>query len=150
MLGYWSAGGVIACESAQQLIRAAERVDRLVLIDAPCPPIIEPLPTSLHRWFNSIGLLGDGDGSKIPPWLLPRFTSSVKTLCEYSARCIDTTKAPKTFAIWCEDGVCKYPSDQRPEPYPYGQAQFLLENRTDFKPGLWDAIVWGEEECGVR
>ena len=44
MLGYWSAGGVIACESAQQLIRAAERVVRLVLIDAPCPLITEPSP----------------------------------------------------------------------------------------------------------
>jgi hypothetical protein len=67
----------------------------------------------------------------------------VKTLCKYSARCIDTTKAPKTFAIRGEDGVCKYPSDQRPEPYLYGHAQFLLENRTDFGLGLWDGMVRG-------
>ncbi|MCJ1320622.1 hypothetical protein MMC15_005962 [Xylographa vitiligo] len=143
IVGGWSAGGVIAFESAQQLIRAGDCVERLVLIDAPCPLIIEPLPISLHRWFNEIGLLGDPDSGakKIPPWLLPHFQSSINALSTYSARQIDAAKAPKTFAIWCEDGVCKLPTDPRPEPYPYGHAQWLLENRTDFGPNLWDAMV---------
>lgn len=140
-VGGWSAGGVIAFETCQQLIRAGDKVAKLVLIDAPCPLIIEPLPISLHRWFNSIGLLGDGEQPKIPSWLLPHFQASINALSTYSARLIDTAKAPKTYAIWCEDGVCKYDTDPRPDPYPYGHAQWLLENRTDFGPNLWDAMV---------
>lgn len=72
MLAGWSAGGVIAFEITNQLTKNEEPVELLILLDAPCPLIIEPLPASLHRWFASIGLLGDGDPSKIPSWLLPQ------------------------------------------------------------------------------
>ncbi|GAD99561.1 conidial yellow pigment biosynthesis polyketide synthase [Paecilomyces variotii No. 5] len=140
-VGGWSAGGVIAFEGAQQLIRAGEQVERLILIDSPCPLTIEPLPISLHRWFNTLGLLGDGNPSKIPAWLLPHFQASINALSTYNARSVDPIRAPRTFIIWCEDGVCKNPTDPRPDPYPYGHAQFLLENKTDFGPQLWDAMV---------
>lgn len=142
-LGGWSAGGVVAFEAAQQLIQAGEIVERLILIDAPCPLIIEPLPSSLHQFFNSIGLLGDGlrKEKKTPAWLLPHFASSVAALSTYTATTMPPGKAPKTLAIWCEDGVCKYPEDPRPDPYPYGHAQWLLENRSDFGPNLWDRFI---------
>ena len=45
------------------------------------------------------------------------------------------------MAIWCEDGVCKEDSDPRPDPYPYGHAQWLLENRTDFGTNLWEEFL---------
>ena len=137
----WSAGGVIAYEGAQQLIRSEEVVERLILIDAPCPLTIEPLPSTLHQWFNSIGLLGDGQAQKTPPWLLPHFQASINALSTYDFRALKSSKAPATYLIWCEDGVCKYPSDPRPDPYPYGHAQFLLENKEDLGPQLWDALV---------
>ncbi len=142
-IGGWSAGGVISYETVRQLIEAGDEVDVLVLIDTPCPLIIEPLPSSLHRWFGSIGLLGEGDGAldKLPPWLLPHFAASVTALSTYETRRIPPGKTPKVFAIWCEDGVCKYPEDPRPDPYPYGHAQWLLENRTDFGPNLWDTYL---------
>lgn len=142
-IGGWSAGGVISYETVRQLIEAGDEVDVLALIDTPCPLIIEPLPSSLHRWFGSIGLLGEGDGSldKLPPWLLPHFAASVTALSTYETKAIPPGKTPKVFAIWCEDGVCKYPEDPRPEPYPYGHAQWLLENRTDFGPNLWDTYL---------
>ncbi|KAJ5676015.1 conidial yellow pigment biosynthesis polyketide synthase [Penicillium macrosclerotiorum] len=140
-VGGWSAGGVIAFESSQQLIRAGEKVDRLILIDAPCPLTIEPLPLSLHRWFNTLGLLGDGDPTKIPAWLLPHFQASINALSTYNARTIDPATAPTTYVIWCEHGVCKEPTDPRPDPYPYGHAQFLLENKQDLGPQLWEAMV---------
>jgi Thioesterase domain len=143
----WSAGGVVAYETSQQLIRSGEKVDCLILIDAPCPLTIDPLPSYLHRWFNSIGLLGEGDPSKIPPWLLPHFQASITALSSYNARSMDRSKAPKTFIIWCEDGVCKSPADPRPDPYPDGHALFLLENKTDFGPQLWDALVGA---AGIR
>ena len=143
MVGGWSAGGVIAFEGAAQLIRAGEEVSHLILIDSPCPLTIEALPKGLHKWFNSIGLLGDGevDESKTPAWLLPHFQASITALSSYNARMIDPSKAPKTVAIWCEDGVCKNPTDPRPDPYPTGHALFLLDNKTDFGPCLWDAMV---------
>lgn len=142
-LSGWSAGGVIAFETVRQLTEDGEKVDVLVLIDSPCPLIIEPLPSSLHRFFGSIGLLGEGDGAleRLPPWLLPHFAASVTALAGYDAQKLDPEKCPKVFAIWCEDGVCKYPEDPRPDPYPYGHAQWLLENRVDFGPNLWDEYI---------
>ena len=142
-IGGWSAGGVISFETVRQLTDAGDVVETLLLIDTPCPLIIEALPQSLHRFFGSIGLLGDGEGAmeKLPAWLLPHFAASVTALSEYTAVKIDPARTPKVFAIWCEDGVCKNPEDIRPDPYPYGHAQWLLENRTDFGPNLWDTYL---------
>ncbi|KAK3685036.1 hypothetical protein B0T22DRAFT_409111, partial [Podospora appendiculata] len=137
----WSAGGVIAYEIVNQLTKAGDKVDNLVIIDAPCPVTIEPLPQGLHAWFASIGLLGDGDDKKVPPWLLPHFSASVTALSNYDAEPIPKEKCPKVMAIWCEDGVCKLPTDPRPEPYPKGHALFLLDNRTDFGPNRWDEYL---------
>ena len=145
LLAGWSAGGVIAFEAVNQLTKNNDQVEQLILIDSPCPDIIEPLPSSLHRWFGSIGLLGDGDTPKLPPWLLPHFAASVNALSTYTAQKIDPVKCPLVTAIWCEDGVCKLPSDPRPDPFPYGHAQFLLDNRTDFGPNLWDRYLSKEK-----
>jgi iterative type I PKS product template protein len=143
LLTGWSAGGVIAFEVVNQLTKNNEAVEKLILIDSPCPDIIEPLPSSLHRWFGSIGLLGDGDGdtTKLPAWLLPHFAASVSALSTYSPEKITPSRCPLVTAVWCEDGVCKSPTDPRPDPFPYGHAQFLLDNRTDFGPNLWDKYL---------
>ena len=142
-VGGWSAGGVISFEVARQLIDAGDIVATLIFIDTPCPLIIEPLPSSLHRFFGSIGLLGDGDGAleKLPPYLLPHFAASVTALSTYDAERIDDAKCPNVWAMWCEHGVCKEEGDPRPNPYPYGHAQWLLENRTDFGSNLWEEFV---------
>lgn len=142
-IGGWSAGGVISFETVRQLIDMGDAVETLVFIDTPCPLIIEPLPGTLHRFFGSIGLLGEGDGAidRLPPWLLPHFAASVHALSTYDAAPIPTDKCPKVMAIWCEDGVCKEESDPKPDPYPYGHAQWLLENRTDFGTNLWEEFL---------
>ncbi|KAK4131175.1 ketoacyl-synt-domain-containing protein [Trichocladium antarcticum] len=137
----WSAGGVIAYEIVFQLTKAGEEVENLVIIDAPCPVTIEPLPQGLHAWFASIGLLGDGNDKKIPPWLLPHFAASVTALSNYDAEPIPKDKCPNVTAIWCEHGVCHRPTDPRPEPYPKGHALFLLDNRSDFGPNRWDEYL---------
>lgn len=140
-LAGWSAGGVIAYEIVVQLTKAGERVENLVIIDAPCPVTIEPLPQGLHAWFASIGLLGDGDERKVPEWLLPHFAASVTALSNYTAEPIPKSKCPNVMAIWCEDGVCHLPTDPRPDPYPTGHALFLLDNRTDFGANRWDEYL---------
>ncbi|KAI0861579.1 polyketide synthase [Xylaria cubensis] len=140
----WSAGGVIAYEIVNQLTKANEEVSHLILIDAPCPITIEPLPAGLHAWFAEIGLLGEGDDAeakKIPSWLLPHFAASVTALSNYTAEPIAKEKCPNVMTIWCEDGVCKEPTDPRPDPYPTGHALFLLDNRTDFGPNRWDEYM---------
>ena len=142
-IGGWSAGGVISYETVRQLIDMGDVVETLVFIDTPCPLIIEPLPGSLHKFFGQIGLLGEGDGAidRLPPWLLPHFAASVHALSTYEAEPLPMDKCPKVMAIWCEDGVCKEDSDPRPDPYPYGHAQWLLENRTDFGTNLWEEFL---------
>ncbi len=140
-LGGWSAGGVIAYEIVYQLIQAGDEVEHLILIDSPCPVTIDPLPQGLHAWFASIGLLGDGNDKTIPEWLLPHFAASVTALSNYDAEPIPKDKSPKVMAIWCEDGVCRLPSDPKPEPYPKGHALFLLENRSDFGPNRWEEYL---------
>lgn len=145
-IGGWSAGGVMAFEIVRQMTDADDRIDTLVLLDAPSPALIEPLPSSLHEFFASIGLLGGGAGEidKLPPWLLPRFRKTVEALSMYQPKTSLLKQSPKVFAIWCEDGVCKYPSDPKPDPYPYGHAQWLWENRTDFGPNRWDEYLDGD------
>ncbi|KFY25113.1 hypothetical protein V493_04828 [Pseudogymnoascus sp. VKM F-4281 (FW-2241)] len=150
MFSGWSAGGVIAFEMLNQLVKAGDEVTHLIMIDAPCPLIIEPIHPSLHRWFGSIGLLGDGDPNKLPSWLLPHFAATVSALSAYNAVSIPKDKSPSVTAIWCEDGVCKAESDPRPDPYPDGHALFLLDNRTDFGPNLWDSFLPDEKIRCVR
>ncbi|KAJ1326724.1 naphtho-gamma-pyrone polyketide synthase [Microdochium nivale] len=146
-LAGWSAGGVIAYEMVNQLTKADEEVSQLIIIDAPAPITIEALPASLHAWFASIGLLGDGAGDaqaparKLPEWLLPHFAASVTALSNYTGDLIAPRKCPRVLTIWCEDGVCKKPEDPRPDPYPTGHALFLLDNRTDFGPNRWDEYM---------
>lgn len=52
-LGY-SVGGIIAYEAARQLIVAGEVVERLYLVDSPCPLVIPPMPPKLIEFLDSI------------------------------------------------------------------------------------------------
>jgi thioesterase domain-containing protein len=52
-LGY-SVGGIIAYEATRQLITAGELVERLYLVDSPCPLVVPPMPPSLIEFLDSI------------------------------------------------------------------------------------------------
>lgn len=152
-LGGWSAGGVLGYEISLQLQAEGETVERLILLDSPCPLHLEPLPSRLHHFFDDIGLLGTGKG-KAPSWLLPHFDSAIRALDEYQPAKMGAAKAPKVFAVWASDGVCGKPDDPKPEPQendPWNM-KWLLENRTDFGPNGWDALLGNDEsriECAV-
>ncbi|KAF1976212.1 putative polyketide synthase [Bimuria novae-zelandiae CBS 107.79] len=149
-LGGWSAGGVIAYEMTLQLLAAGEKVDSLVFLDSPCPIGLEPLPSRLHDFFAEIGLIGSDDGAKIPDWLLPHFSSSIKALDEYNPQPIPASaaaRAPKVLAIWAKHGVCRYPDSPRPEVRgdESKSMKWLLNNRTDFGPNGWDGLLKGSQ-----
>lgn len=146
-MGGWSAGGVVAYEVACQLLAIGETVDRLILLDSPCPLALEPLPSRLHHFFDRIGLLGSG-GAKPPAWLLPHFEASINALTAYNdkAEPMDPAKAPKTFAIWAREGVCGKPGDPKPpvsDDDPKSM-KWLLNNRTDFGYNGWDRLLGAE------
>lgn len=157
LIGGWSAGGVVAYQVWRELAEINVHhpdknlsVSHLILIDAPCPIRLEPLPTRLHHFINSIGLLGTGDPADIPAWLLPHFEYSVKNLAAYSPVPISrgsgaavADKTPKTLLIWARDGICKFPDDPRPveqEDDP-NSMKWLLNNRTDFGCNGWDQLL---------
>ncbi|KAH8585456.1 hypothetical protein B0O99DRAFT_696467 [Bisporella sp. PMI_857] len=148
-LGGWSAGGVIAYEVAQQLLEMGEQVERLILIDSPCPIGLEPLPSSLLHFVNATGLLGTG---KTPSWLIPHFEASVANLATYMPYPMDSHRAPKTFMIWARDGF----TDSQERTYPRSASEpksvkFLLDRRPDdFGPYGWDLLLGRENIIGIN
>lgn len=143
-LGGWSAGGVIAYQVAHKLLKMGEKTDRLFLIDSPCPIGLEPLPSSLLHFVDSMGLLGTQ--SAPPEWLIPHFEASIANLAAYTPRPMDSLEAPKTLIIWARDGLCKDPKDRK-FPRSASEAKsvrFLLDDRHDLGPNGWDRLL-GEE-----
>ncbi|KAJ4291070.1 polyketide synthase [Kalmusia sp. IMI 367209] len=144
IIGGWSAGGVMAYEVARMIVEAGEKVESLVLIDAPCPVALDPLPARLHIFFDQIGLLGTGKPGGTPGWLLPHFASAIKNLKDYDPIPMNPKIAPPVLAIWCTDGVCPNPDDPRPPP---GEGEdpapmkWLLNNRTVFDDNGWAQLL---------
>ena len=144
IIGGWSAGGVMAYEVARMIVEAGEEVENLVLIDAPCPVALDPLPARLHIFFDQIGLLGTGKPGGTPGWLLPHFASAIKNLRDYDPIPMNPKIAPPVLAIWCTDGVCPNPDDPRPPP---GEGEdpapmkWLLNNRTIFDDNGWAQLL---------
>jgi naphtho-gamma-pyrone polyketide synthase len=158
--GGWSAGGICAYDAARHLIfEEGERVERLLLLDSPFPIGLEKLPRRLYRFFDSIGLFGEG---KAPPpkWLLPHFLAFIDSLDAYKASPFPfddikhAEKIPKTFLVWAKDGVCNKPGDPRPAPAEDGspdprEMQWLLNNRTNLGPNGWDTLVGSKNVGGI-
>ncbi|KAK4553474.1 polyketide synthase [Recurvomyces mirabilis] len=145
IIGGWSAGGVLAYAVAQALLAANEKVEKLLLLDSPCPVNLDPLPVRLHVFFNEIGLLGTGDPSKTPKWLLPHFSAAIRQLSDYDPK--PSIGPVPTYAIWCREGVAGNPGDPRPPPAEEedpAPMKWLLNHRTDFSSNGWDQL------CGLQ
>ncbi|KAF2717199.1 polyketide synthase [Polychaeton citri CBS 116435] len=143
IIGGWSAGGVIAYAVAQALLSNGEGVEKLLLLDSPCPVNLDPLPARLHIFFNEIGLLGTGEPNKTPKWLLPHFSAAIRSLSDYEPK--PTLKPVPTYAIWCRDGVAGNPGDPRPPPSEDesedpAPMKWLLNHRTDFSDNGWGQL----------
>ena len=143
-LGGWSAGGVLAYQVAYNLLEMGEKTERLFLIDSPCPINLEPLPSSLLHFVDSMGLLATQ--TSLPDWLIPHFEASIANLAAYSPCRMDPHEAPQTLIIWARDGLCKHPKDQRfPRSTKEAKSvKFLLDNRLDLGPNGWEKLLGDE------
>ncbi|KAJ5711400.1 hypothetical protein N7488_005556 [Penicillium malachiteum] len=143
IIGGWSAGGVMAYEAALQLQAKGDTVSRLILIDAPCPVKLEPVPSKLFRFFDSMGVLGGRSNRQSPPYLIPHFEAMIRNLDTYIARPFPRGAEPKVLAIWAREGVCKDASSPRPtrEPSDPKVMDWLFDNRADFGPNGWDQLI---------
>ena len=144
-LGGWSAGGVLAYSVAYQMIETGEDVERLVLIDSPCPINLEPLPSPLLHYIDSLGLLGSNKGQP-PAWLIPHFEASIRNLADFIPYPMDPDEAPKTLMIWAEDGLDKDTNGKgfgRSSSEPKS-VKFLLDNREKIGFNGWDKLL-GQE-----
>jgi iron transport multicopper oxidase len=152
-LGGWSVGGVLAYEASKQLIDAGERVHDLVLIDSPCPTVLEPMSTSLIEFLSSLGVLGQTqtDGSALSDskrrLLLDHFDATVKNLGVYDpARSpVSVGSSPRTSIIWAQEGVCDGLNDPRRKANPSlaadATASWILDQRTDSSPRGWESLL---------
>lgn len=143
-LGGWSAGGVIAYQVSYKLLELGEKVERLFLVDSPCPIDLEPLPSSLLHFIDSLGLLGTRGTS--PDWLIPHFQATVKNLARFTPRPVDSVKAPKTLIILARDGLLKDAKDQT-FPRSSGEAKsvkWLLDSRRGIGTYGWEKLLGDE------
>ncbi|KAL4798015.1 polyketide synthase [Aspergillus venezuelensis] len=147
-LGGWSAGGVLAYAVACQLIESGEEIESLYLIDSPCPINLQPLPSDLLHFVDTLGLLGLQGTA--PDWLIPHFEASIKNLAEFIPYPLDPEEAPKTHIIWARDGLV-LPTDEKQFPRSDDEARsvkFLLDSRESLGTYGWEKLL-GEENISV-
>lgn len=139
--GGWSAGGICAYETAQQLVHDREKTERLILIDSPDPIGLENPPQRMYDFFESLDFFGM-NGKAPPSWLRPHFNAFISMLDDYK---VSPFAGPtlETHLVYARDGICKCPSDPRPEIRPDDPREmlWLLNNRTDFSGSGWRELV---------
>ena len=142
-LGGWSAGGVLAYEAAYQIQQGGGRVERLILIDSPCPVRLPPMPIKMFDFLDSIGLLGRENLAGTPSWVIPHFAATVRNLQMFLPLPISPGQEPATTAIWARRGVTSVSDGRRPEREPEDPMvmEWLLEDRTDFQYNGWDSLI---------
>lgn len=139
--GGWSAGGICAYEASQQLLGSGEATARLILIDSPNPIGLENPPQRMYDFFESLGIFGT-DGKPPPPYLRPHFDAFIGTLDNYQVKPFSGPSL-QTHLVYARDGICKYPSDPRPELKDDDPREmlWLINNRTDFSGDGWAQLV---------
>ena len=140
-LGGWSAGGICAYETAQQLARQGAPIARLILLDVPNPIGLQS--PRLYDFLDSLNVYGTKDrdaASSIRQ--RAHFTAFSVMLDGYRVRPFAGPPL-QTLVVCARDGVCKSPSDARPEVRPDDSRDLLwiFNNRTDFSGAGWDSLV---------
>ncbi|KAI0914392.1 Alpha/Beta hydrolase protein [Ustulina deusta] len=147
-LGGWSSGGILAFRAAQILIQEGEQVDSLLLIDAPPPTGLDPLP---ERWYEQCTMSGVFSGmtgcsasrGTTPSTVIPHFRAVVQMLQAYHADPLPQGFTPRTSIVWADrcvfDGRPGYPLFEMRAEDPEG-IKFLTRQRTDWTAGEWTQL----------
>jgi iron transport multicopper oxidase len=150
-LGGWSVGGVLAYEASKQLLEAGERVGSLILIDAPCPLTLPPMPASLIDRLAAKGVFGQfedvtgrGREERIGKRqnLLAHFDATVKNLAGYRPAAIAAGPGsiPSTLIVWAQEGVD--PSANLSLASSNPTESWILEDRANsIGPQGWDLLL---------
>ncbi len=120
-LGY-SVGGRIAYEAARQLVVAGEAVERLYLVDSPCPLVIPPMPPKLIEFLDSIDRFsGNKQGTKEPeeavkPMGSLHVTQTLISLESYVPKPLpNMASSPRTTYYVAKHGVASQTAVKWPE-----------------------------------
>ncbi|KAL2802404.1 melanin synthase [Aspergillus granulosus] len=157
-LGGWSVGGVLAYEASKQLLEAGQKVISLVLIDAPCPLTLPPMPASLIGRLASKGVFGQFEDITVSgreeqtgkhQSLLAHFDATVRNLAEYKPSSITAIPGPlpSTLIVWAQDGVDPSADSSFASLNP--TESWILNDRGDFGPHGWELLL-PEQKISTR
>lgn len=163
-LSGWSIGGSYAFEVASQLIRLhGEAVNSLIMIDAPCPTVLPPLPMETVDLLEEIGAfdgLKHSRGARTPriaagqsAWrdgVREHFAGSVNALRHYQPSVIPRSLAPKSVRIlWASHGVWETVGEDVRRRFKAragssnSASDWMLDSRADYGASGWEILLPG-------
>lgn len=153
-LGY-SVGGIIAYEATLQLVLAGEAVERLYLVDSPCPLVIPPMPLKLLDFLDSIDrFTGKNKRERTSKEEAPKpmgslhVTQTLINLESYIPKPLpDKCLPPRTTYYIAKRGVNSQSSVRRPAVSKRDQKvmEWLLDDRSStFGKGGWEMLIGTE------
>ena len=162
-LGGWSIGGSYAFEVASQLaLLHGETVNSLVLIDAPCPKSLPPLPAETIDLLDTIGAFDGlkGRTNKMRSGVRQHFAGSVNALKQYTPAPIPLQAVPKfVTVIWARDGVWEtvgevvqslYQGTQGGKMKANTAQDWIMDPRKDKGTNGWEILLPGAKiSCKV-
>lgn len=138
LLGY-SVGGIIAYEATRQLALAKEVVERLYLVDSPCPLTIPPMPSTLIEFLDSIDRFSGKQQAEIAdlpespkPMNSLHVTKTLISLEDYVPGPLPArSPSPRTTYYVAKQGVNNQTAVRRPEAPVKDQKvmKWLLDDR---------------------
>ncbi|KAE8331373.1 hypothetical protein BDV39DRAFT_189789 [Aspergillus sergii] len=149
MVGGYSIGGVLALEAVRQLLEYGNEVERMFLIDTPCPAFACSMPDALVEFLNSINRFGVMSEDEVQenkrgcPLSSYHFTLSRQQLSIYQVSRLPGRNVPRVVLFSAKEGVDKQDEVVRPEVLPAEQqlVDWFLNDRAHGELSEWDKIL---------
>ncbi|KAE8310243.1 hypothetical protein BDV41DRAFT_590517 [Aspergillus transmontanensis] len=149
MVGGYSVGGVLAFEAVRQLLEYGNEVERMFLIDTPCPTFARSMPDALVDFLNSINRFGVMSEDEVKenkrgsPLASHHFTLSRQQLSIYQVSRLPGRNIPQVVLFSAKEGVDKQDEVARPEVLPAEQqlVDWFLNDRTHGELFEWDKVL---------
>ncbi|PLB49342.1 BcPKS20, polyketide synthase [Aspergillus steynii IBT 23096] len=133
LLGGYSFGGIVAYEAVRQLLEAGDEVEKLILLDVPCPTSSACMSDALVRYVSAITSPGD-------------ISLARKQLEQYQVTKLPGLNWPQTVLVSARDGVDGTHDNQEDRgfsvlPEHRRVTDWLLNGRTDDGPLGWEELM---------